>query len=357
MLPNILISESTGFSESAAEHLRNCARLLLRDLDRPSLLTAVHDVDVLWVRLRHKIDRAVMVAAPNLRAIATPTTGLNHIDLAEAEKLGIQVISLRGATDFLQNVYATAEHTVALILTLLRHLPAAHEHAINGHWNRDLFVGNELHGKRAGIIGYGRLGGMVAKYLQGFGMRVSVTDIKNVNQVEHPDIESVSLDQLLRTSDVVTVHVPLSEQTTGFLSKRAFACMKPGSWFVNTARGELVDEGALLDALRKGHLAGAALDVLCDEYSSSLSENSLVRYAQQHQNLLITPHIGGCTTESREKTEHFLAIRVVEFISGGLTVPFARSNSSEEITAVPTHGASLPDSEDVYNAAETSWEK
>jgi D-3-phosphoglycerate dehydrogenase / 2-oxoglutarate reductase len=298
-----------------------------------------------------------MVAAPNLRAIATPTTGLNHIDLAEAEKLGIQVISLRGATDFLQNVYATAEHTVALILALLRHLPAAHEHVINGHWNRDLFIGNELHGMRAGIIGYGRLGRMVAKYLQAFGMRVSVTDIMGVNQVEHSDIESVSLDQLLRTSDVVTVHVPLSDQTKEFLGRRQFACMKPGSWFINTARGELVDEVALFDALRTGHLAGAALDVLCDEYASNLGENSLVRYAQQHQNLLITPHIGGCTTESREKTEHFLALRVAEFISEGLTVPFARSNSSEEITAVPNHGASLSGSEDAYRAAETSWKK
>jgi D-3-phosphoglycerate dehydrogenase len=345
VLPNILISEAIGFSESAAEHLRNCARLLLRDLDRPSLLAAVRNADVLWVRLRHKIDREVMAAAPNLRAIATPTTGLNHIDLAEAEKLGIHVISLQGATDFLQNVYATAEHTVALILSLMRHLPAAHEHVINGHWHRDLFIGNELRGKTAGVIGYGRLGRMVAKYLQSFGMRISVTDIKNVDQVEHPDIECVSLDQLLRTSDVVTVHVPLSDQTKGILGKREFACMKPGSWFVNTARGELVDEVALLDALRKSHLAGAALDVLCDEYSSNLTKNSLVRYAQQHQNLLITPHIGGCTTESREKTEHFLATRVVEFISEDFKNPFARSNGLE-ITAVPNYGASLPGSED-----------
>lgn len=352
MLPNILISEASGFSDSAAEHLRTCARLLLRDLDRPSLLAAVRDADVLWVRLRHKIDREVMAASPNLRAIATPTTGLNHIDLAEAEKLRIHVISLQGETDFLQNVYATAEHTVALILSLMRHLPAAHQHAINGHWNRDLFIGNELHGKTAGVIGYGRLGRMVAKYLHGFGMRVCVTDTKDIDPVEHPDIESVSLAQLLRTSDVVTVHVPLSDQTKGFLGKREFACMKPGSWFINAARGELADEGALLDALRKGHLAGAALDVLCDEYSSSLRESSLVRYAQQHQNLLITPHIGGCTTESREKTEYFLATRVVEFISEGFKEPLARSN--REITAAPNHAASLP-GEEACGTAETSW--
>ncbi|MCU1241131.1 MAG: putative D-isomer specific 2-hydroxyacid dehydrogenase NAD-binding [Candidatus Acidoferrum typicum] len=357
MLPNILVSEATGFSDSAAEHLRICSRLFLRDLDRTSLIIAVRDVDVLWVRLRHKIDREVIEAGPNLRAIATPTTGLNHIDLAHAEKLGIHVISLQGATDFLQNVYATAEHAVALILSLMRHLPAAHEHAISDHWNRDLFIGNELHGKAAGVIGYGRLGKMVAKYLQSFGMRISVTDVKNPDQLEHPDIANVSLDHLLHTSDVVTLHVPLSDQTKGFFGKREFACMKPGSWFINTARGELVDERALLDALRTRHLSGAALDVLCDEQSSNFGDNSLVRYAQQHTNLLITPHIGGCTRESREKTERFLATRVVEFLSRGLKDSVATGSRLEEVTGTPNYDPSFPTTEGVSVAAGVSWKK
>lgn len=357
MQPCILVSEATGFSDGAVKSLCTCARLLLRDLDRPSLLTALRDIDVLWVRLRHKIDREVMEAAPNLRMIATPTTGLNHIDLREAEQRGIHVISLQGATDFLQSVYATAEHTVALILGLMRHLPAAHEHVISGHWNRDLFIGNELHGKTAGVIGYGRLGKMVAKYLRSFGMRVLATDVRNNEEVEHSDIAMVSLDHLLRTSDVVTLHVALSDRTQGFLGSREFACMKPGSWFINTGRGELVDERALLDALQKGHLGGAALDVLCDEYSSSLRDNSIVRYAQQHRNLLITPHIGGCTKESREKTECFLAARVVDFICEAFTHPFATKSGLEDATATPTSRVSVSPTEDVSVSAAASWKK
>jgi D-3-phosphoglycerate dehydrogenase len=355
--PCILVSEATGFSQGAIKRLQTCARLLLRDLDRLSLLTAVCDIDVLWVRLKHKIDREVMEAAPNLRMIATPTTGLNHIDLGEAERRGIHVISLQGAADFLQSVYATAEHTVALILGLMRHLPGAHEHVISGHWNRDLFIGNELHGKTAGVIGYGRLGKIVARYLRSFGMRVLATDVRTTEDDEHSDVAIVSLHHLLRTSDVVTVHVPLSDRTRGFVGSREFACMKPGSWFINTARGELVDERALLDALQKGHLGGAALDVLCDEYSSSLSDTSLVRYAQQHRNLLITPHIGGCTKESREKTESFLAARVVEFISEAFKHPFATNNGLADATATPNSDVSMPPTDDVSVSAAASWKK
>jgi phosphoglycerate dehydrogenase-like enzyme len=133
--------------------------------------------------------------------------------------------------------------------------------------------------------------------------------------------------------------------------------MKPGSWFINTARGELVDERALLDALQKGHLGGAALDVLCDEYSSSLSDTSLVRYAQQHRNLLITPHIGGCTKESREKTESFLAARVVEFISEAFKHLFATNNGVEDATATPNSDVSMPPTDDVSVSAAASWKK
>jgi D-3-phosphoglycerate dehydrogenase / 2-oxoglutarate reductase len=314
MMPNILVAESTGFSKNAAERLRAHGHLVMADLDRRLLLTSVPDAHVLWVRLKHRIDREVMEAAPNLRAVATPTTGLNHIDLAEARRRNIQVISLQGATEFLQNVYATAEHTVALILALLRHVPGARDHVIDGDWNRDLFIGRELHGKRAGVIGCGRVGRMVAGYLRSFGMRVMVTDVQNVDRVVSSEIELVSLTHLLYTSDIVTLHIPLSERTRGFFGEAEFARMKPGSWFINTARGELVDEDALIRALCDRRLAGAALDVLCDENSLGMNDNSVVQYARDHDNVLITPHIAGCTSESREKTERFLATQVVAFL-------------------------------------------
>lgn len=314
MLPTILIAESTGFSKTAAARLRSCARVVMGDLDRRELLVAVADADILWVRLRHRVDRELLEAAPKLRAIATATTGLNHIDLKESAGRNIQIISLLGATEFLQNVYATAEHTLALTLGLLRHVYGAHRHVITGNWNRDQFLGGELHGKRAGVIGCGRVGRMVAGYLRGFGMRVMVTDIQDVHRPLHSEIELVSLTHLLYASDVVTLHIPLTEETRGFFGEREFSEMKHGAWFINTARGELVDEAALLKSLSSGRLAGAALDVLCNEDSSGMNENAIVQYASQHTNVLITPHIGGCTGESREKTENFLATQVGAYI-------------------------------------------
>jgi D-3-phosphoglycerate dehydrogenase / 2-oxoglutarate reductase len=314
MLPRILVTESFGFSKTAASRLRSCGRLIVGDLDRRALLEAVPETEILWVRLRHKIDREVMDSAKKLLAIATPTTGLNHIDMEEARRRNIQVISLQGATEFLQNVYATAEHSVALILGLVRHLSNAHQHVINGEWNRDRFIGQELHGKRAGVIGCGRVGRMVASYLRGLGMRVLVTDTQNIDRPPHPEIGVASLAHLLCVSDIVSLHIPLSDQTKGFFGEREFSEMKPGSWFVNTSRGELVDEGALIKALSERRLAGAALDVLCDEDSSGMKGNLVVKYAREHDNVLITPHIGGCTGESREKTENFIATQVAAYV-------------------------------------------
>jgi D-3-phosphoglycerate dehydrogenase len=327
MRPEILVAESSGFSTKAAACLRASGSLVLKDLDRPGLLASVTAADILWVRLRHKIDREVMNAAPHLRAIATPTTGLNHIDLAEARQRNIHVISLQGATQFLQNVYATGEHTVALILGLLRHLPAARDHVVKGNWNRDLFVGHDLHGKTAGLIGYGRVGQMVAGYLRALGMRVFVTDKPGTRKPTPPGIKMVSLSYLLGISDVVSLHVPLTETTRGFFGEGEFARMKPNSWFINTARGELVDERALVRALDDGRIQGAALDVLCDEHSSDMTENSLIQYARRHDNLLITPHIGGCTHESREKTEYFLATCVASFLDAHCSHPEPGSNA------------------------------
>jgi D-3-phosphoglycerate dehydrogenase len=302
---------------------------VLRDLDRDALLDSVPEAEILWVRLRNRIDRQVMDAGPQLRAIASPTTGLNHIDLIEAQRRSIEVISLVGASQFLRTVYATAEHTIALILGLMRHLHAGHEHVLHGGWNRDLYVGRELHGKTAGVVGYGRVGQMVGGYLQALGMNVLVADIPTVlHQLPH-GIQRVPFSELLMESDFVTLHVPLNSSTRGFFSRSEFAQMKPGSWFFNTARGELVAQAALLHALQTGRLAGAALDVLPDECSTGMSTNPIVQYARTHSNVLITPHIAGCTHESRAKTEEFLAARLVEFIGVKHATPGASIFSVE----------------------------
>jgi D-3-phosphoglycerate dehydrogenase len=313
----ILVSEANGFSSIAAAQLRETADLILADLDRQGLKSAVSDVDVLWVRLRHQIDADVLSNAPRLRIIVTATTGLNHIDLEEAERRGITVLSLRGETDFLQNVRATAEHAIGLIFSLLRRVTNAFVHVQNGGWNRDLFRGSELYEKTVGVVGYGRLGRIVSRYLRAFDARVLVSDPFVKADLIEPGITLVPFDRLLHESDLVTLHVNLCDDTQGFFGPKQFAAMKRGAWFVNSSRGELVDEPSLLDALQSGWLAGAALDVLCEEYSEGMGNRPLVVYAREHDNLIITPHIGGCTTESMEKTECFLAGRLLHLLAHG----------------------------------------
>jgi D-3-phosphoglycerate dehydrogenase len=308
----IVISEAAGFSPAALARLSELGEVVAGDLDRSGLLRAVADANVLWIRLRHRIDEEVLAAAPALTILASPTTGLDHIDLTAAARRGVRVISLRGETAFLEDVRATAELTIGIVLALLRNIPAAVRDVRAGHWDRDAFKGRELRGKLVGIVGYGRLGRLVARYLLAFGARVIATD-------PHPraaeEVPFVPLDELLSTADIVTLHAPLDATTRGLIGARELARMRRGSVLVNTARGDLVDSAALLAALRSGHLAGAALDVIAGESAAGVGELELVAYAREHDHLLITPHIGGCTHESMAMTEDFLAERVCAALS------------------------------------------
>jgi D-3-phosphoglycerate dehydrogenase len=302
--PTLVMSESVGFAPEALSLLRRHFNVKMLDADRQGLLAAVRRADVLWVRLRHRIDAGILASAPKLKVIASPTTGLNHIDQDETEKRGINILSLRGETEFLREVRATAELTVALMLSVMRKIPDAVSQVKKGEWNRDRWKGCELAGRRIGIVGHGRLGRLVAGYAEAFDCDVVTSD---PDPVEPPDVPLVPLEQLLATSDIVTLHVNLDAKTKGFFDEHCFRSMKPGAWFVNTARGELVDEAALLGALESGQLAGAALDVLAHEDTRRMGEHPVVAYARAHDNLIITPHIGGATFESMARTELFLA--------------------------------------------------
>lgn len=299
--------------------LRRAGRVLLNDLDRPELLRAVAPVDVLWVRLRHRIDEELIERAVHLKVVVTPTTGLNHIDLQALANRNIRVLSLLGDTEFLKTVHATAEHTIGLVLSLIRHIPQAHSHVLGGGWGRDPFRGTELSGKTVGIVGYGRLGRIVARLFLAFEARVLASDPHVWMTDVDPGVQVVPLNELLQQSDIVSMHVNLDAETTSFFTKKHFAQMKRGAWFVNTARGELVDEAALLEKLQSGHLRGAALDVLSQERPAGMGDHPLVRYARDHDNLILTPHVGGCTLESMEKTETRMARKLCDLLAGKST--------------------------------------
>lgn len=301
---NILNVEPDEYSEEARSILKGIGRLVEENMERSKLLTRIHEFDVLIVRLRHQIDAEVMKAAVNLKVIVSATTGLDHIDLETTKRKNIAVLSLRGETEFLRSIPATAELTWALLLALTRHIPSAHASVLSGEWQRDRFKGHELAGKRLGILGLGRIGEKIARYGSAFGMKVMAYDPNRIDASSGVEMKD-SLADLLGNSDILSIHVPLNQETENLIGVKELNMMPHRSWLVNTARGAIVNEPALLEALKSGHLAGAALDVLAGERTNE--RQSVIEYARSHPNLLLTPHIGGATYESMRATEIFMA--------------------------------------------------
>lgn len=312
---HILVAERSSYSEKGLHALEALAPTTALDVPQSELAKVVVPYELLFVRLGLRVDSEVIRSAPNLLAIATPTTGLDHIDLESARERGIAVLSLKGERAFLEQVFSTAEHTFALLLALIRHIPGAFQAVQRYEWRRDVFRGRELNGKTFGIIGYGRLGSMVARYALAFGMRVVAYDPYAAHIP--PTIERCSnLPELLAQSDIVSLHVDLRPETTALIDEQAFARMKNGAILINTARGAVVDEAALLKALESGHLAGVALDVLADEASIRPEvSHPLIEYARTHDNLIITPHIGGASQEAIEKADLFLVEKTRRFLN------------------------------------------
>lgn len=311
----ILNAEPEDYSPEARRILQSVAQLEELALSREALLAGIAQYDGLIVRLGHRIDRELLDRATRLRFVATPTTGLNHVDVAAAQERGIAVLSLKGEREFLDTVTATAEHTWGLLLALIRQIPEAAQHVQDGGWNRNLFKGRDLCNQTLGIVGYGRLGSKVGRYAQAFGMTVVTYD--PAQPPLPPGVVFVPLDELFTRSDIVSVHVPYDAATRNLIGVRELGLMKTGAYVINTSRGEVLDEQALLEALEAGHLAGAALDVLCGEYSGQpdwMRYDLLIRYARTHPNLLITPHIGGATYDSMHKTECFLAQKIRTYV-------------------------------------------
>jgi D-3-phosphoglycerate dehydrogenase len=315
----ILNTEPGRLDTAARAALRSLGDVEEHEADRAYLVDRTAEFDVFFIGLRNVIDTCVLDRAARLRCIATPTTGTDHIDMATARARGVTVLSLAGETRFLQTITATAEHTWALLLSLVRRVPAAHRSVLEGRWTRDAFGGTELRGKTLGIVGYGRLGRMVAAYGQAFGMTVIAFDR---TPDAGADVEFVGVDELLRRADVVSVHLSLVPETDNFLDATRLRQMKRGALLVNTARGRIVDETALLEGLRAGRIGGAAVDVLADETSADerwIERNALRAYAAARDNLIITPHVGGLTSESAERTNMFMIEKLARHLDAGRT--------------------------------------
>ena len=271
--------------------------------------------DIVFVRLGVRIDAGVVEAAPSLRLVVTPTTGLDHLDIEALTAAGVRIISLRDAREAIAPVHATAEHTFALLLACIRGIPAAHHDVAAGAWRRKRFLGTELAGRTIGIVGHGRLGRRVASYALAFDMSVLVHDVAQTSLTDLPEgVTITDADDLLRTADVVSLHLPLDASTRGWLDSRRVARLKDGAVVVNTARGELVDEAALARSLGEGRLGGVAVDVIDDDanWGESVGESPLLELLPTGANLVVTPHIGGWARDAVARTRSIVTDLVIE---------------------------------------------
>ena len=312
-LPKIRIAEELDFSPKVIDFLSSFSTVELKNCDVAEIPGILEQTDVFWFRLAFKINASHFSPNTRVKILATPVTGIDHIDEAACRKQGIEIVSLRGETEFLKKVKATAEHTIALTLALLRKIPQALDDVHEGFWRRDLFRGQELYGKKVGLIGLGRLGSLVADYFKTFGCEVLAYDPRP--DFDHSLAKRIdSLNALAAESDIISLHVNYTNDNRHLIGSEFFNACKPQAVFINTARGGLVDESALLDTLQKGRISGAAIDVIQEEWQVR-ADHPLIQYARGNDNLLITPHIGGNTHESFEKTEWFLAQKIKQALT------------------------------------------
>lgn len=302
----ILLAEPDNFSLVGENLLREVASVERRAIRQEEMSQALVDYDVVWTRLHLKVRQEDIPANPRCRFVVTATTGTDHLAIKELHAAGIQVLSLRGHKDFLETISVTADLALALILAVVRRIPAAVNSVVQqGRWERDAFRGVELYGKTAGVLGFGRLGKKISASLLAIGMRIVVWD-PYVEVLDERVEQATSFKEFLQQSDVITLHVPLTDETRNMMNRQAFGEMKSGAFLVNTSRGMIIDEDALLDVLEQGKLGGAALDVLCGEPHVDVT-NPLIQYARKHENLIITPHIGGAVVGVMARCEEYLA--------------------------------------------------
>jgi D-3-phosphoglycerate dehydrogenase / 2-oxoglutarate reductase len=279
--------------------------------DRGKLLAALADVDAVIVRSATTIDAEAIAAAPRLRVVARAGVGLDNVDIEAATKAGVMVVNAPSS-----NIVSAAEHAVALLLALARNVPQAMASLRGGQWKRSQYTGVELQDKVAGILGLGRVGMLVAERLAAFDMTVIAYDpYVPAARSAQLGVRMVPLDDLLAESDFISVHLPRNAETTGLIGDRELRLVKSSVRIVNAARGGIVDEAALAEALREGRVAGAGLDVYVRE---PCTDSPLFGF----DNVVVTPHLGASTHEAQEKAGAQVA-RSVRLALAGEFVPDA----------------------------------
>lgn len=290
----------------ALEKLTAIGRVTARDdFSREELIETLKDADALLVRSATKVTADLLESAPKLRIIGRAGVGVDNIDVKAATQKGIIVVNSPEG-----NTVSAAEHTVALMLSMLRFIPQAAASTARGEWKRKQFTGVELYNKTVGVVGLGKIGREVASRVRAFKARVLAYDpFITPEHARELDLEVLDLEAVLRESDVITVHTPLTKETRGLIGRDQIAMMKKGTRIVNCARGGIIDEDALYEGIKSGHLGGAALDVFVNEPPSGSPLLEL-------ENVICTPHLGASTEEAQMKVALDVAEQVADVLQG-----------------------------------------
>ncbi len=277
------------------------------------MLKVIGDYDALWSHTEIKVDAEVLERAMKLKVINTASTGTDHIDKAEAARRGIRILSITRDYGLLDGFTGVAEVSWMLIIAGRRNLRRAMSHVFSGGWTDEQIMGDAISPLTVGVLGVGRLGSMVANIGKAFRLRVLGCDVR---PIEIPGVEPVDFGTLLAESDVISIHVHMTPENHHLFDAATFAKMKQGASLVNTSRGDIIDEAALIDALESGRLSSFGADVIHDEWRENMLESPIIRYAMEHENVIVMPHMGGGRNKTRE-ARAFSARKLVHFLQTG----------------------------------------
>lgn len=300
----VLVADPIGVA--GLDLLRKRAKVNIKTgLSTDELAGIIGEYDVLLVRSETEVTAELIKAGKSLQVIGRAGVGVDNIDVDEATRRGIAVVNAPSG-----NTLAAAEHTIALMLALARNIPQAHNSLKAGHWERGSYVGVEVRNKTLGCVGLGKVGYEVAQRAQGLGMNVIAHDpFVAPDSVRLSGVELVGFDRLLVDAHFISVHVPLTQDTQNIIGRRELELMRSGVWLINTARGGLIDEEALLESLNQGKVAGAALDVFSHEPPK---KSPLI----EHPCVIVTPHMGASTEEAQSEVSIEVAEQVLDILQG-----------------------------------------
>ena len=319
-MARVLVTEE--IADSGLQELRDAGHEvdIRLGLSPAQLIDALAGAHALIIRSATKVDAPTLEAAKDLVVVGRAGIGLDNVDVAKATELGVMVVNAP-----VSNILSAAEQTMALLLAQARNIPQAHTALKAGKWERSKWEGVELHGKTLGVVGLGKIGALVAQRASAFGMRLIAFDpFISEERARHMGVELVDLDTLLAQSDFITIHLPKTKETTNLLDAAALAKAKPGVRIINVARGGIVNEADLADAIRNGHVQGAALDVFEKEPTT---ESPLFELPS----VVVVPHLGASTFEAQDKAGITIAEQVQLALAGDF-VPYAVNVAAGEVS-------------------------